>query len=114
MLEQQYKFYLSFENSICRDYVTGATKLKSCFYQESLSSPCNSEKFYNALLFNVVPVVYGGANYNAVAPKGSYIDVRDFTSGKYYIYIHLNLTHLTTGTCFASSSASCRVPEILG
>ncbi|XP_032785857.2 alpha-(1,3)-fucosyltransferase C isoform X2 [Daphnia magna] len=60
MLEQQYKFYLSFENSICRDYVT--------------------EKFYNALLFNVVPVVYGGANYNAVAPKGSYIDVRDFTS----------------------------------
>lgn len=39
------------------------------------------EKFYNALLFDVVPVVYGGANYKAVAPNGSYIDVRDFASG---------------------------------
>jgi hypothetical protein len=62
MLERDYKFYLSFENSICPDYVT--------------------EKFYNPLLFSTVPIVYGGADYDAVgAPQNSYIDVRSFKSG---------------------------------
>ena len=61
MLERDYKFYLAFENSKCRDYVT--------------------EKFYNALLFSVGPVVFGGADYDAIgAPKNSYIDVRIFAS----------------------------------
>ena len=46
---------------MCRDYVT--------------------EKFYNALMYNAVPVVYGGADYAQLAPKNSYIDVRDFKSG---------------------------------
>ena len=65
MLERDYKFYLSFENSICRDYVT--------------------EKFYNPLLYSTVPVVYGGADYDSIgAPFNSYIDVRNFTSGKQY------------------------------
>jgi hypothetical protein len=62
MLERDYKFYLSFENSLCRDYVT--------------------EKFYNALQFTAVPIVYGSASYSTVAPRNSYIDVRDFPSGK--------------------------------
>ena len=60
---QRYKFYLSFENSICIDYVT--------------------EKFYdNGLKFGMVPVVLGGANYSdpSVAPPGSYINARDFVS----------------------------------
>ena len=61
MLEQDYKFYLSFENSICVDYVT--------------------EKFYNALLFNTVPVVYGGADYSRLAPNMSYINIRNYGSG---------------------------------
>lgn len=60
MLGKNYKFYLSFENSLCDDYVT--------------------EKFYNALLYNTVPIVFGGANYSKLAPKNSYIDVRNFTS----------------------------------
>ena len=62
---QHYKFYLSFENSICFDYVT--------------------EKFYeNGLMSGLVPVVLGGANYSdpSVAPPGSYINVRDFASIK--------------------------------
>jgi len=68
MLERDYKFYLSFENSICPDYVT--------------------EKFYNALLFSTVPVVYGGADYEAVgAPPNSYIDVRNFNSGMFISFI---------------------------
>ena len=54
---KEYKFYLSFENSACKDYVT--------------------EKFYrNALAHAMVPVVLGGADYSDVeiAPPGSYID----------------------------------------
>ena len=60
---RHYKFYLSFENSVCTDYVT--------------------EKFYNnGLKFGMVPVVLGGANYfdPSVAPPGSYINAMDFVS----------------------------------
>ena len=60
---QPYKFYLAFENNVCIDYVT--------------------EKFYkNGLSHGMVPVVLGGANYSnpSVAPPGSYIDARNFTS----------------------------------
>ena len=60
---KDYKFYLSFENSACKDYVT--------------------EKFYrNALAHAVVPVVLGGANYSDVeiAPPGSYIDASKFST----------------------------------
>ena len=60
---KDYKFYLSFENSACKDYVT--------------------EKFYrNALAHAMVPVVLGGANYSDVeiAPPGSYIDATKFST----------------------------------
>ena len=53
-LESKYKFYLSFENSICNDYVT--------------------EKFFWIMTRNIVPVIYGGADYNRIAPPHSYID----------------------------------------
>lgn len=43
MLEQDYYFYLSFENSFSQDYVT--------------------EKLLHALQHYTVPIVYGGANY---------------------------------------------------
>ncbi|XP_050076119.1 alpha-(1,3)-fucosyltransferase C [Anopheles maculipalpis] len=58
MLDTVYWFYLSFENSLCVDYVT--------------------EKLYNALSHNIVPVVFGGADYNRFMPPGSYIDVQDY------------------------------------
>lgn len=58
----EYKFYLSFENSLCPDYIT--------------------EKFYRALERDVVPVVYGGGDYEAYAPPHSYIHVADFDSPK--------------------------------
>ncbi|XP_001607468.1 alpha-(1,3)-fucosyltransferase C [Nasonia vitripennis] len=61
-VEPNYFFYLSFENSLCKDYVT--------------------EKFFNALKYNVVPVVYGGANYSRFAPPKSYIDALDFETPK--------------------------------
>ena len=62
MMESKYKFYLSFENSICTDYVT--------------------EKFFNILNYNLVPVVYGGADYNRIAPPHSFIDARQFNGPK--------------------------------
>lgn len=54
MLENNYKFYLSFENSLCKNYVT--------------------EKFYSILKRFVVPVVMGVADYSVIAPPHSFID----------------------------------------
>ncbi|XP_074039634.1 glycoprotein 3-alpha-L-fucosyltransferase A [Leptinotarsa decemlineata] len=61
ILERDYKFYLSFENSNCRDYMT--------------------EKFFvNGLGKSVLPIVMGGRpeDYQRSAPEGSYIHVDDF------------------------------------
>lgn len=60
MLEKNYKFFLSFENSICRDYVT--------------------EKLFKFLQIDIIPVVMGGADYQNFMPNNSYIDVENFTS----------------------------------
>ncbi|KAK2141789.1 hypothetical protein LSH36_1040g00015 [Paralvinella palmiformis] len=74
MIAQTYKFYLSFENSICRDYVT--------------------EKYYRTLNYDLIPIVYGGANYVALGPPGSYLDVYDFRSpralARYLRYLAAN------------------------
>ena len=67
MLERDYKFYLSFENSICRDYVT--------------------EKFFKIIERRIVPVVYGGADYERIAPAGSYIDARRYQPAQLADYL---------------------------
>lgn len=53
-----YKFFLSFENGYCRDYIT--------------------EKFWRPLIRNQIPIVRGGADYITLALPGSYINVDDF------------------------------------
>ncbi|CAG5134563.1 unnamed protein product [Candidula unifasciata] len=63
MLNTDYKFYLSFENSNCRDYIT--------------------EKFFvNGLKHDVIPIVMGAApeDYERAAPPHSYIHVDEFES----------------------------------
>ncbi|KPJ13478.1 Alpha-(1,3)-fucosyltransferase C [Papilio machaon] len=55
MLGQKYYFYLSFENSFAEDYVT--------------------EKLLTALNHNMVPIVYGGADYSRFLPPNAYLDV---------------------------------------
>ncbi|XP_037078691.1 alpha-(1,3)-fucosyltransferase C-like [Pollicipes pollicipes] len=59
LLNKDYKFYLSFENSICNDYVT--------------------EKLFDTLKYDVVPIVLGGSNYSSYAPPGSYIEAMKYS-----------------------------------
>ena len=58
--EQTYKFYLSFENKICKDYIT--------------------EKFYGLARYEMIPIVMGGGDYDDAAPPHSFINVRDYDS----------------------------------
>ncbi|XP_049512870.1 alpha-(1,3)-fucosyltransferase C-like isoform X2 [Dermacentor silvarum] len=78
--ERTYFFALAFENSICADYVT--------------------EKFYTALEHDIIPVVFGGANYSHIAPNHSFIDALSFESPKdlaeYLIKLSKNYTEYAT------------------
>lgn len=44
ILGREYKFYIAFENSVCRDYIT--------------------EKFFVILRYEIIPVVLGGGIYD--------------------------------------------------
>lgn len=72
MLNKDYKFYLAFENSNCRDYIT--------------------EKFFvNGLQHDVIPIVMGAhpEDYRKVAPPHSFIHVDDFeTPAALAAYLH--------------------------
>ncbi|XP_067660569.1 alpha-(1,3)-fucosyltransferase C-like [Haliotis asinina] len=57
---QNYMFYLSFENSFCKDYIT--------------------EKLYKVFNEVCVPVVRGGADYKHLVPNGTYINAANFAS----------------------------------
>ena len=59
-LPSTYKFYLAFENSLCRDYVT--------------------EKLFRTLNTEIVPIVYGATNYSRDTPPHSVINVEDYSS----------------------------------
>ena len=39
-----------------------------------------TEKFFNILPYNVIPVVFNGANMSAIAPPHSYINAEEFSS----------------------------------
>ena len=58
LLNNEYKFYFSAENSLCRDYLT--------------------EKAFERMQYNVIPFVRGGANYSIFLPPDSYIDASKF------------------------------------
>eukprot|EP00091_Calanus_sinicus_P007225 TRINITY_DN18169_c0_g1_i1.p1 TRINITY_DN18169_c0_g1~~TRINITY_DN18169_c0_g1_i1.p1 ORF type:complete len:160 (-),score=34.31 TRINITY_DN18169_c0_g1_i1:310-789(-) len=61
MLDTDYKFYLAFENSNCKDYIT--------------------EKFYvNGLKHDILPIVMGARkeDYEKRSPHKSFIHVDDF------------------------------------
>ena len=60
----KYKFYLSFENTYCTDYIT--------------------EKAYKMFQDNIytVPIVRGSGPYKGMLPPGSYINADDFKDAK--------------------------------
>ncbi|GFS03631.1 alpha-(1,3)-fucosyltransferase [Elysia marginata] len=61
MVGRDYKFYLSFENTLCKDYA--------------------SEKLLKILQKrDTVPIVRGGADYKTVCPPDSVINTADFSS----------------------------------
>lgn len=68
-LQNNYKFYLSLENSLCKGYVT--------------------EKLYSILKLDVVPVVMGNANYSVIAPPYSYIDALQYSPKELADYLIL-------------------------
>ncbi|KAK6181434.1 hypothetical protein SNE40_009282 [Patella caerulea] len=58
MINKTYKFYLSFENSLCKDYIT--------------------EKFFMRQNLDVVLITRGGGNYTKFYPQESFINSNKF------------------------------------
>ena len=58
MVNRNYRFYIAFENALCKDYVT--------------------EKVFNSLQLNTIPILLGGVNYSRILPPGSFINAGDF------------------------------------
>ncbi|XP_045171818.2 alpha-(1,3)-fucosyltransferase fut-6-like isoform X2 [Mercenaria mercenaria] len=61
-INKDYKFYFSFENSLCQDYVT--------------------EKFFRYYNLDVVLVVRGGVDYDHALPNETFINAAHFESAK--------------------------------
>ncbi|XP_054711256.1 alpha-(1,3)-fucosyltransferase C-like [Uloborus diversus] len=89
-IARNYKFYLAFENAICPSYVT--------------------EKLFNSLEYNIIPVTFGGANYTRLVPENSIVNAMEFQSpeelGQYLWEISLNdtryLSHFNWKDAFRS------------
>jgi hypothetical protein len=60
VLSKKYKFYLSFENSLCKDYIT--------------------DNFFDTLKHDIVPVVRGAPtkSYERYVPRSAFINANDF------------------------------------
>jgi len=71
----KYKFYLSFESTTCRDYIT--------------------EKFYKAFYHGLIPIVYGAHqnDYNNFAPPHSFIHINKFNQNMNELANYLRAIH---------------------
>ncbi|XP_069122402.1 alpha-(1,3)-fucosyltransferase C-like [Argopecten irradians] len=63
VLDTRYKFYLSLENALCKDYVT-------------------EKSLHLVLSHQIIPLIRDGANRSIFHPPNSYIDTKDFKSIK--------------------------------
>ena len=104
----KYKFYLAFENSFYKDYVT--------------------EKLFKFFNEDIIVVVRGATDYSKIAPKGTIIDANDFKSPselgiflkklgadkeRYISYLRQKDMYYTTGLNVPSSVAACKLCEYL-
>jgi hypothetical protein len=81
----------SLKYRILIDGIAMATRTKARFTREGRNEIEIARKYYQAIMgtryrysrrYNVVPVVYGGANYTQFAPPNSYVNAMDFESPK--------------------------------
>ena len=73
IINKNYKFYLSFENSLCESYVT--------------------EKLWRLILqpISAIPIVMGTVDYKSMLPDKTYLDIKDFESPKHLAEFLLKL-----------------------
>jgi hypothetical protein len=64
-IASNYRFFLAFENSLCVGYAT--------------------EKLFDWLNYNIIPVVLGFGNYSHFVPKSAYIDALSFQSPSHLV-----------------------------
>ncbi|KHJ47003.1 fucosyl transferase [Trichuris suis] len=108
MLRREYKFFLAFENSVCKDYAT--------------------EKLFNSLKYNVVPIVLSRRIAEPLLPNGSFIAADDFATvkelavylrqldhdmEKYLKYFDWMKSHEVIGYSDMKSLAFCRLCKVL-
>ena len=85
-ISAEYKFYFSFENSICEDYVT--------------------EKFFKYFRYDTILVVRGGADYKKLFPKHTFIDTADYKGFKSLVdYLKLVGNNETLYTTYLRNKA---------
>ena len=68
-IQSEYKYYLSFENSLCKDYVT--------------------EKFFKILKDDIIPVTFNGVNMSEIAPPHSHINYNSDSNSPHDFAKHL-------------------------
>ena len=71
LVNKEYKFYLSLENDICNDYIT--------------------EKAFNALKLDTIPILLTGADIKSTLPPNSAIDGLKFAPEELADYLYLLL-----------------------
>ena len=73
LVKKEYKFYLSFENDICKDYIT--------------------EKAFNALKLDTIPIILSGSNISSSLPPNSVINALAYTPEQLASYLYYLLGH---------------------